>query len=350
VATLPNLARAYHAPRDGPQPDQGAVAYDGGVTGTSRRAETALCVASLVLSLTAAELGVRLTGSGDRAPTGYAPVNTGRASKQRLNSAGFRDRERSLKKPPGVLRVVCLGDSFAWGHGVELEDAFPYRLEGILNRRHSQRYEVVNLALPGMNTVDEASQLEEKGFAYQPDLVLLAYVLNDSEDPEAAEARRARDWSEPVPPPVLGRSALFRWIQRRLWATAESRRRVSGYLSMYREDAPGWVAGQKALRQIGESCWRRGVPWLVVIFPLFGNPLDQSYPFAEIHAKVAQAARAAGAQVLDLWPAFRGLHHEILVVDGVDDEHPNEVAQRIAAGQIRPVVEALLPSPEQGAR
>jgi hypothetical protein len=119
---------------------------------------------------------------------------------------------------------------------------------------------------------------------------------------------------------------------------------------MYGEDAPGWLLGQKALRQIGESCRRHGIPWVVVIFPLFGNPLDDSYPFAEIHAKVAQAAQAAGAHVLDLWPSFRGLRHETLVVDGIDDEHPNEVAHRIAAGQIRPVVEGLLPPSEEAAR
>jgi hypothetical protein len=240
--------------------------------------------------------------------------------------------------------VVCLGDSFAWGHGVELEDAFPHRLEGILERRHQAPFEVVNLALPGLNTVDQARQLDELGFRYQPDLVLLAYVLNDSEDPESAEARRARDWGEPEPPPVLRHSALFRMLQSRLWATRESRRRVSGYLSMYREETPGWASARRALRAMGESCRRHGVPWLVVIFPLFGNPLDEKYPFAEIHLKVTAAAEAAGAHVLDLWPAYRGLRHEILVVDGVDDEHPNEVAHRVAAGQIRPFVEALLPS------
>ena len=57
---------------------------------------------------------------------------------------------------------------------------------------------------------------------------------------------------------------------------------------------------------MGALCRERGVPLVVAIFPLFGNPLDASYPFAEVHAKVAQAAAEAGAKVVDLLPAYRG--------------------------------------------
>jgi hypothetical protein len=35
---------------------------------------------------------------------------------------------------------------------------------------------------------------------------------------------------------------------------------------------------------------------------------------------------------VDLLPAYRGLRHELLVVNGALDEHPNEIAHRIAAG------------------
>ena len=116
-------------------------------------------------------------------------------------------------------------------------------------------------------------------------------------------------------------------IQTRLWATAENRRRITGYKSMYADDAPGWIAGRRALKQMGVLCREKGVPFVVAIFPLFGNPLDEGYPFAEIHVKVAQAAAEAGAKVVDLLPVYRGLRWDILVVDGVDDEHPNDDAQ-----------------------
>ena len=62
-----------------------------------------------------------------------------------------------------------------------------------------------------MNTVDEEGQLRTEGLAYQPDVCLLGFVLNDSEDEQAAEARRAADWAEERsrPPAPASRSALW---------------------------------------------------------------------------------------------------------------------------------------------
>ena len=311
----------------------------------SRRAELLLLLGSVALFLLAAEAAVRVLAADRPRPTGYAPVNTNRRFMRPKNSLGYRDLERTTAKPPGLRRVVSLGDSFAWGASVEFEDAYPQRLERGLRRRRHEAWQVVTLALPGMNSVDEAAQLETEGMAYGPDVVLLGFVLNDSEDATAAEARRVQEWAEPKDKPrgLLDHSALFRLVSTRLWATAENRRRVSGYKSMYADAAPGWIAARKALRSMGALCRVRGVPFVVAIFPLFGNPLDERYPFPEIHAKVAQAAGEAGARVVDLLPAYRGLRWELLVVNGVDDEHPNEIAHRIAANVILHALDDVVP-------
>jgi hypothetical protein len=311
-----------------------------------RRAELLLLLSSVGVFLVIAEAAVRVLGAPRERPTGYAPVNTNRRAMRPRNAAGYRDRERSVERRPGVGRVLSIGDSFAWGAGVEFDDAYPQRLERGLTRRRGTPWEVVSLALPGMNTVDHAAQLEQEGMAYAPDLVLLGYVLNDSEDAVAAETRRAADWESAPAGPRLGpldRSALFRMAHTRLWATGENRRRISGYRSMYADDAPGWIAGRQALRSMGAFCRTRGVPLLVAIFPLFGNPLDESYPFPEVHRKVGEAAAEAGAKVVDLLPAYRGLRWELLVVDGARDEHPNEIAHRIAAHVILRALDDVLP-------
>lgn len=312
---------------------------------TSRRAEILLLAATVITVLLLGEVAVRLLAKGGPRPTGYAPVNTNRRAMRPQNSLGYRDLERTIAKPAGTRRVVSLGDSFAWGASVEFEDAYPQRLERALTRRRGEPWQVVSLARPGMNTVDEEGQLRTEGLAYQPDVCLLGFVLNDSEDEQAAEARRATDWAEgrSQRPTGMGRSALWTLLRTRLWATAENRRRVSGYRSMYADGAPGWIAARRALKQMGALCRERGVPLVVAIFPLFGNPLDERYPFAEIHAKVAQAAAEAGAKVIDLLPAYRGLRWEILVVDGVDDEHPNEIAHRIAASAILRTLDEVVP-------
>jgi hypothetical protein len=278
-------------------------------------------------------------------------VDTDRKERRPLNSRGYRDEERTLAKPPGVRRVVSLGDSFAWGVGVEFDDIYAQRVERTLARRQQVPWQVVSLALPGMNSVGEAAQLATEGMAYDPDVVSLGYVLNDSEDENAAEARRVEDWLEEKreqrtsSPRLLDRSALYRLVGTRIWATLENRRRIQGYKSMYAPDYAGWTAGQKALKRMGGLCRERGIPFVVLIFPLFGNPLDGSYPFPEIHAKVAQAATEAGAKVVDLLPLYRSLRWDILVVDGTDDEHPNEIAHRIAATALRKAIEEVVPPP-----
>src|SRR5262249_5854828 len=148
--------------------------------------------------------------------------------------------------------VVLLGDSFTWGASVLFDDAYGQRLERWLVRSRGEPWEVVNLAVPGLNTVGEAAQLASEGFAYSPDVVVLGYVLNDSEDENAAEARRAADWladrtGRPPEEPILDRSALFRVVRGRLFATYQNRERVAGFRSMYAPGYSGWIAAQAAL-------------------------------------------------------------------------------------------------------
>ena len=93
----------------------------------------------------------------------------------RINSLGFRDPERSLDPPPGVRRVLLLGDSVSWGWGVDDGERFSDLIEAELG----PGVEVINLAVPGYGTDHHLWTLEHNGFAFQPDLVLLGMVLND---------------------------------------------------------------------------------------------------------------------------------------------------------------------------
>ena len=314
------------------------------------RAEVTLLLASIVVALLLAEVGVRLVGSGGGG-SGYAPLHTGRRDRLPVNALGYRDLDRVQPKPEGVRRAVCLGDSFTWGVGVLFDDAWPQRIERTLSRSRGERWEAVNLAEPGMNAVQYASRLESEGWGYGPDVVVLGWVMNDSEDEDAAEARRAVDWAEEqqrersATEAFLDRSALVRLVRTRVTATVENRRRITGYRSMYADDNKGWAAARRALAAMGGMCRAHGVPFVVVIFPLFANPLDARYPFADLHAKVAQAAGEAGAKVVDLLPRYASVDWRLLVVDGTNDEHPNEIAHRIAAQAIARAVDEVVARP-----
>lgn len=302
------------------------------MAGDFRRGRLALAALSALGTLAALELSLRALGSDAPRPTGYAPVNTDLRFGRPRNARGYRDAERTLEKPAGTRRLLVLGDSFAWGAGIEYEDTWAQRLERGLQRRRSERWEAVNLALPGLGASDHAAQLAAEGMAYAPDVVILGWVLNDAETKEQMKAReRAFAEREREPASPLEPSAVFRFVRQRLRATRDARERVAYHRSLYQESDPGWQQVRRSLKTIGALCRERGVPWIVAIFPLFGNPLDERYPFADVHARVAQAAGESGAKVVDLLPAYRGLRPEVLVVNGPLDEHPNEIAHRIAA-------------------
>jgi len=315
-----------------------------------RAPEIALFAFGLLAALLVGEVAVRVAGLRPEDHTGYAPVLTSRKWGGPTNSLGYRDVDHEREKPPGVRRLVALGDSFAWGAGVEFDDAWPRRLQRGLRAHRREQWEVVSLARPGMNTVEQAELLRTDGLTWDPDVIVLGFCLNDSEDEDAAEVRRARDWAE-LParrkarrePSILDRSALFETVAARVRATIENRRRVANYLSQFEEGYPGWIACRGALADMASTARAADVPFVVAIFPLFGNPLDDSYPFARVHEKVARAARDAGANVVDLLPAYRGLRWDVLVVDGARDEHPNEIAHRIAANVLISSLDDVLP-------
>lgn len=96
------------------------------------------------------------------------------------NSRGLNDGEYSLEKPPGVFRIVILGDSFMFAREVPRPDGLPARLEAALAPRG---VEVINLGVPAYGTIQEFLYFRELGQQFEPDLVLLAfYAHNDLRD------------------------------------------------------------------------------------------------------------------------------------------------------------------------
>ena len=94
------------------------------------------------------------------------------------NSEGLRDRERTVEKPEGVRRVICLGDSTTLGWGIRPQEAYPQVLEDLLESQ-GDRVEVLNVALGGWSTRQERIAYERIARKYRPDAVLLGICLND---------------------------------------------------------------------------------------------------------------------------------------------------------------------------
>jgi hypothetical protein len=98
------------------------------------------------------------------------------------NSRGFRDqREFDYAKPAGTLRVLSLGDSHTLGYEVRQEATFSAVLERSLARR-GVRAEVLNAGVSGYSTAEALAFLENEGYKFRPDVVVLGFYANDYED------------------------------------------------------------------------------------------------------------------------------------------------------------------------
>jgi lysophospholipase L1-like esterase len=101
-------------------------------------------------------------------------IYPGHLAAMTTNSKGFRDREHSRSRQPGVSRVVVLGDSFAYGLGVNDGETFCDYLGSL-----APELEVINLGVAGWNLSQERRLLELEGLNYSPDLVVVSFVQND---------------------------------------------------------------------------------------------------------------------------------------------------------------------------
>ena len=259
-----------------------------------------------------------------------------------INGAGFRGPLYPHDKPPGTRRIVGLGDSFMFGHGVGDGDVYLRRLEDLLNRfAVDTRFETINTAVPGYNTVMEVETLKTKGLAYLPDVVLIHFVGNDLELPNfirTEEPVLAFDRSYLIDllrggaaaPTVRG--GLRRHGLERSPQVEGARRFVSDpdkvpeqYRSMV-----GWDAYEDAMAELADLGDEHGFRPMLVTF---------SVVFSRRQERVLNIARRLGIDRLDVGEAYRAY----LAEHGLDDYrtsplalseenmHPSALGHRIAA-------------------
>lgn len=245
------------------------------------------------------------------------------------NSHGLRDREYQIPKPPGVYRIVMLGDSTTLGWGDPQDQTVAKILERNLNATASDHhFEVLNCGVGNYNTVQEYTHYLTYDRAFQPDLVILQYFINDA---------------EPVPrernPGLLGSSYLLAFTLSRYDSTL----RLLGnrpnwqdyYAGLYRDDRPGFIAAKRALGDLAAVTQSDGVRLLVTILPEL-HQINGSYPFARQEQKIKDALAGGNVPEIDLINGLRGHGPESSLWVTAADDHPNVKANRLIAAQVMP--------------
>lgn len=94
----------------------------------------------------------------------------------KINALGMRDSEYSNERG-SKQRMLVIGDSFAWGFGVEHSERF----SEIIESEHAD-WEIMNASVNGYGTDQQLLYLKDAGLTLEPDVVLLLLHPNDFEN------------------------------------------------------------------------------------------------------------------------------------------------------------------------
>jgi len=279
----------------------------------------------------------------------------------RINALGFRGEEVESPKHSDRFRIFVMGDSITFGNGVRDAETYSARIEGMLHEAGFRRAEVINAGIPGYDTWQEALLLEEVVLSLNPDLVVLGFYENDvtprppvirpiigerGESPRTGLAARLGDqWIF-----LLKRSHLlvlaweaYKRVQVRWLPTPAARIRMALLNGdLYPPAEAGWDEVSATLRHMAALLRRKGVPFLIVVFPMPEQVWDPKAGTIAFQGRLQEITREAGVPTLDLLPAFRKAAADGRPLYIFWDWHPapegHQLAARTIDAFIRPAV------------
>lgn len=93
----------------------------------------------------------------------------------RTNAQGMRnDEDFPLQSANGKPRLMIVGDSYSFGHGVSNEQTYAYQLNSLL-----PDWDIMNLAVSATGTDQNYIMYEQYGEKFSPDVVVLGFYLLD---------------------------------------------------------------------------------------------------------------------------------------------------------------------------
>jgi lysophospholipase L1-like esterase len=276
-----------------------------------------------------------------------------------INSYGIRDTREPLSKN-NAFRIVVLGDSIAYGlctdsEKLSISDTFPKVLEKKMEKKRkdfSKPIEVFNLGVSGYDTAQEAAFLKEKGVGLEPDLVVIAYCLNDA----WTASGELNAFKVALPPAIIRKlistSAFLRLIWYRSFLLKDKIRETLSPFSkaMKKKLFKKLPRGQNfshdrvsyGFEKIAQMAKQYKFRVLVVIFPLFNS--GSEYEWMAEHQGVKEKAEKYGFDIIDLLPEYKQFSKAAGF--GFQDfqgrcnrEHPDEKGHRVAAEAIQKYLE-----------
>lgn len=287
----------------------------------------------------------------DRSFTIDAPVET--------NALGLRDDEIPIAKPPGETRILALGDSFTFALGVRFEDLYVQRLERKLNgEQPGRKFQVINAGVAGYNTTQELVFLLADGLRYEPDLITIGFYWNDllgNDKPlpvidgpiqrDLMKESESADAGHLLPAFIrnqLRRSlVLYLGVTRAKNLVAALGQPENALVGIQRDILEGdaaaldryWPATGARLREIAATAAERGIPVLLVSFPM-ENQVRQPSPSPAYADALRAEWEPTGMPMIELEAAYRTSLEAGSNPYLPYDLHPGPIGMQIAADAI----------------
>ncbi len=269
------------------------------------------------------EFGYYINIPGDR----YTLFNTTIS----INSHGFRDDEFVIKKPDDTIRVLCLGDSMAFGSGAPQKSIFPVMLEKMA-REEGFRCEVITAAAGSWNTRMESNFFRHKGKLYEPDILLLLIVDNDLMTFDNISPR----WSSFVNNVILKRTGLAHSYLVRTFLHFQNKFLAGpDYIEQYERDPTVFDENLLALGEIMALCKTLNIRPIVFL----GITGDGSSAFEEMYRGLytdVLKEHGVTAQTCEIYFSDRSLK-----VSPVDS-HPSALGHLRVAQTMYPELRSIL--------
>ena len=242
-----------------------------------------------------------------------------------INSHGHRNKETPINKPPGITRVVMLGDSLTLGWGVPSKNTVSERLEVLLNENGGEkRFEVINAGVGNTNTEMQVARFLADEVKFSPDIVVLNYFINDA---------------EPIPRPtkniLMKYSAAYVFFSLRMASIGRiffgGKQWHQYYLDLYKEKSEGWQRAQAFFKKLSKYCRSKDIRLVLVSYPELHQ--FRPYSFAAVTQKLKNMADRLEVPFFNLFPTLQGQKEENLWVSR-QDQHPNSLACSLIARAI----------------
>jgi hypothetical protein len=166
------------------------------------------------------------------------------ATFERINAKGLPGPEIPYEKPPGVYRVLFLGDSYVQGYMVDFADHFTRAFQARLISKGIPN-DTAPAGVGGYSTDQELLFFEIEGRKYHPDLTVLMFYDNDVWYNNQAfywrgakplfklEGDRLVLTNVPTPPPALEEPAPPGMLKKLGWLRRQMVRRLAAHSYLY---------------------------------------------------------------------------------------------------------------------